>query len=239
MALSARIDSFINDHVDRNFHQRRFDKLDELGLDALLARLNPYLLKAKANWTAPRLLQHLLAAHLSSSDETLFGNVLKPIAVFICRETFGGRDPRVPSVDVEFRNGTRNYALFIKSGPSWGNSKQVTQLIADFNNAPRRRGMAANVEFINGCCYGRSRTVASPVYRMLCGEAFWEFISNNPTCYQEVLAPLTRGAGTHDRRYSSRLRLTEARLTSDFQLRYGSARTGINWHGLVQENSGR
>ena len=239
MPLSKKISSFIETHVQDDFYQRRIDKLDELELSHLVGRANPYLSKAKSISGASQFVDSLLAAHLSSSDETLFGNLLKPIAVFICNDTFKAWDPRLPSIDVEFRKGSKNYALFIKSGPSWGNSMQINQLITDFNNAPRRRGLPKKVEFINGCCYGKTRPVAGAVYSKLCGEEFWEFISNSPSCYQDLLVPLARNATRHDALYTAKRHAVATKLAADFRLRYCTRAGMINWNMLAQENSGR
>jgi hypothetical protein len=57
------------------FHQRRIAFLEGLTLNRLLKK-NPYLFKAKHITTAGELMESLLEAYLSSSEEKHFGDFL-------------------------------------------------------------------------------------------------------------------------------------------------------------------
>ena len=70
----------IRDYVAANisgFHQTRLLRLEGLKLKQILKRKNPYLFKAKNILTAEALVRVLLDAHLSSQEETLFGDFWK------------------------------------------------------------------------------------------------------------------------------------------------------------------
>ncbi len=71
-------------------------------------------------------------------------------------------------------------------------------MLADFADAKRRihtSGNKANIICVNGCCYGRDNKPRKfpkkgTDYLKLCGQRFWEFISNDTTLYTEIVGPL-------------------------------------------------
>ena len=68
----------VQDYVSQNigsFHSRRLKSLQELRLDKVLKRKNPYLFKAKNVLQAQDLVKLLLDAHLSSQEEAIFGEL--------------------------------------------------------------------------------------------------------------------------------------------------------------------
>lgn len=72
------------------FHEKRIQSLDGLKLAGVLKRKNPYLFKAKYMMTAEQIIKGLTDAHISSNEETIFGDWLEGLAVFINGKTFGG-----------------------------------------------------------------------------------------------------------------------------------------------------
>ena len=66
--------AYVNENIV-DFHQRRIKSLEDLTLSKLLKK-NPYLFKAKNITTASQLIEGLLEAFLSSSEEKLFGDFL-------------------------------------------------------------------------------------------------------------------------------------------------------------------
>jgi len=71
-----------------NFHSRRIARLNELKLHEVLQRKNPYLFKAKYFLEADVIIESLLNAHISSSEETLFGEWLEGLAIFINQKVY-------------------------------------------------------------------------------------------------------------------------------------------------------
>ena len=74
-----------------DFHQRRLDSLRKLKLSTILKRKNPYLFKAKNLLTAQDLVKLLMDSHLSSQEETIFGEFLEKLAIHINSKVFNGR----------------------------------------------------------------------------------------------------------------------------------------------------
>src|SRR6266487_6161606 len=125
-------------YVEENigvFHQKRIAGLNELKLRKVLGKKNPYLFKAKYILTAQDIIKSLTDAFISSQEETIFGDWLEGLAIFINSKVYDGRKSGIPGIDLEFdKDGIRNIVT-IKSGPNWGNSRQVAGLISDFKTA--------------------------------------------------------------------------------------------------------
>jgi len=67
---------FVEENIGE-FHKRRADSLRKLKLSKILKRKNPYLFKAKNINDAHDLVKLILDAHLSSQEETIFGEFLE------------------------------------------------------------------------------------------------------------------------------------------------------------------
>ncbi len=165
--------AYVNDNVI-DFHQRRVKSLNDLRLDKLLTK-NPYFFRAKDVATAGVLIQGLLEAFLSSSEEKLFGDFLEGLAVFVAQETCGGHKSTAQGVDLEFIKNGIHYIVSVKSGPSWGNSSQQNKLEHDLKTAvarvkQSRRGV--NVQPVLGICYGKTKTSYIRGYMKVVGQNF-------------------------------------------------------------------
>ena len=184
--MTAIDDEQITAYVEANigtFHDKRLEALQKLQLEALLLRKNPYLFKSKNMSVASDLVRSLLDAHLSSQEETLFGDFLEGLAVYVAEIVHGGQKSAATGIDLEFSVGQVRYIVSIKSGPNWGNSSQIARLRQNFVTAARviRQGnRAASVVAVNGCCYGRDITPDKGSYfkilrtRVL-GTDFWRY----------------------------------------------------------------
>ena len=110
-------------YVEENigsFHTKRLQNLELLQLNKILKRKNPYLFKAKNILTAQDLVKVLLDAHLSSQEETIFGEFLEGLARFICGTVYSGKKSSAEGIDLEFSNEGIHYLVSIKSGPKLG-----------------------------------------------------------------------------------------------------------------------
>ena len=184
------------EYVEENigeFHKKRIQSLDKLRLPKVLERKNPYLFKAKYVLTAEKIVRSLTDAHISSNEETLFGDWLEKFAIFITKRVYGGYKSGIQGIDLEFDDNNTRYIVAIKSGPNWGNSSQVAKLAADFKTAGRtlRTSNAKfNIVAVNGCCYGRDNNPDKGDYFKYCGQRFWEFISGDSRLFTKIIGPL-------------------------------------------------
>jgi hypothetical protein len=110
LSLKA-IRRYVEDNIG-SFHEARLRSLRELELKQILKRKNPYLFKAKHVIAAPELVKLLLDAHLSSQEETMFGDFLEGLAIHVCKLAYGGKKSSRTSIDLEFeRDGVFLYRL--------------------------------------------------------------------------------------------------------------------------------
>ena len=233
----------VSQYVEQNigtFHEKRIQSLDGLKLVSVLKRKNPYLFKAKYVLTADEIVRGIVDAHISSNEETIFGDWLEGLSIFINGKVFDGRKSGIPNIDLEFDyNGIRNIVA-IKSGPNWGNSSQIAKMVADFRTAKktlRTSNSQLNVVAVNGCCYGQDKQPDKGDYFKFCGQKFWEFISGDPNLYIELIEPLGHKAQERNddfiRSYSQMLNKFTKEFTTDFCDSNGA----IDWNKLVKINS--
>ncbi len=154
-----KVNVYANENI-LSFHQKRVKSLESLKLNKLLKK-NPYLFRAKNITTAGDLMNGLLDAFLSSSEEKLFGDFLEDLAIFVASQTCNGHKSTAPGVDLEFENKGISYIVSVKSGPNWGNSSQQSKLAEDLQKAVIRVKQSqhgVNVQPVLGICYGKTRT---------------------------------------------------------------------------------
>ena len=131
-------------YVENNigiFHKKRIQSLDRLKLQTVLKRKNPYMFKAKNVLTAEQIIRGIIDAHISSNEETIFGDWLEGLAIFINKNVYGGYKSGITGIDLEFDKNDIRYIVTIKSGPNWGNSSQISKLNLDFKTAKKLLGL--------------------------------------------------------------------------------------------------
>lgn len=222
------------------FHEKRISSLDSLKLSSVLKRKNPYLFKAKYVLTAEQIVRGLVDAHISSNEETLFGDWLEGLAIFINSKVYGGWKSGIQGIDLEFDKKGIRYIVNIKSGPNWGNSSQISKMKDDFRTAKktlRTSNSKLSIMCVNGCCYGRDNNPDKGDYFKYCGQRFWEFISGNSDLYTEIIEPLGHKAKERNddfiQAYSKRLN----KFTMEFGKYFCDDSGAINWDSLVRFNS--
>ena len=234
------VEEYVNENIV-DFHERRIKPLMELKLNRLLNK-NPYLFRAKNVETASELIDGLLGAFLSSSEEKLFGDFLENLAVFVAEHTSGGHKSAAQGVDLEFINKGIHYVVSIKSGPNWGNSSQHNELEHNLKDAVTRvrqshRGI--NVQPVLGICYGKTRTAhTTRGYLKVVGQNFWYLVSENKNLYTDIIRPLGYRAKHHNEVYEQEKNSLINRLTRDFIDRFCDPSGKIDWLKLVRFNSG-
>lgn len=234
----------VKDYVNENvvdFHQRRLKSLEELNLEKLLTK-NPYLFKAKNLLTANALIEDLLSAFLSSSEEKLFGDFLEGLAVFVAQKTCGGHKSTAQGVDLEFFNNDTHYVVSIKSGTNWGNSSQQDKLEQDLKTAVARLKQSkrsSNIQPVLGICYGKTKTTFLRGYMKIVGQNFWYFISENPNLYTDIVEPIGYRAREHNEDFAKKKAGIVNMFAMEFIPKFCNPSNGyIDWVKLVEFNSG-
>ena len=232
----------VREYVSLNigsFHSARLESLSNLKLKKILLRKNPYLFKAKNILTSESLVRQLLDAHLSSQQETIFGGFLESLAIFICGEIYGGVKSSAEGIDLEFIKEKVKYIVTIKSGANWGNSSQIAQMKTNFKKAKRILGTntsKVNIVAVNGCCYGRDNVPDKGEYVKYCGQVFWEFISNEPNLYTEIIEPLGNKAKQQNEEFEKQYAIWVNKFTAEFSEEF-CPKGEIDWKKLVEFNS--
>ncbi len=229
---------YVEKNID-SFHSKRIKNLESLKLSKILKRKNPYLFKAKNILTAHDLVKTLLDAHLSSQEETIFGEFLEGLSIFICSKVYNGHKSAAEGIDLEFEKENIKYIVSIKSGPNWGNSGQIKKMLDNFRKAKRilkTNILKMNIVAVNGCCYGRIKKVDKGEYLKLGVQKFWEFISGNKNLYTEIIEPLGHKAKEKNEEFMD----AYSQIINKFTLEFGQDfcdNGKINWIKLVQFNS--
>jgi hypothetical protein len=223
-----------------NLHQKRIQNLDKLKLSQVLKRKNPYLFRAKNVLTAEQIIKGLVDAHISSNEETIFGDWLEGLAIFINGKVYDGRKSGITGIDLEFdRDDSRNIVT-IKSGPNWGNSSQIAKMVADFKTAKktlRTSNSQLNIVAVNGCCYGKDSEPDKGDYYKFCGQRFWKFISGNDHLFTEIIDPLGYNAKERNDDFIKSYAQMINKFTRDFSNDFCKTNGEIDWDKLVRFNS--
>lgn len=233
--------AFIEANI-QTFHAKRLENLLNLKLNDILKRKNPYLFKAKNLVTAPDLVKSLLDAHLSSQEEGIFGGFLEELAIFICNRIYSGKKSSAEGIDLEFDKGDIKYIVTIKSGPNWGNSRQVSKMKDDFKKVKRILGsntQKRRIVAVNGCCYGRDDKPDKGDYLKLCGQRFWSFISGDENLYTEIIEPLGHRAKERNEIFLEEYAKVINKFTLEFTKEYCSSEGKILWSKIVKFNSAK
>lgn len=191
--------------------------------------------------TASDIVKSLADAYISSAEETLFGDWLEGLAIFICNKVYNGRKSAAKGIDLEFDKDDVRYIVSIKSGPNWGNSGQIEKMKTDFKTAKRILRTSSsdmrNIVAVNGCCYGIDNNPDKGDYFKYCGQEFWYFISNEKSLYTDIIEPLSTNAKERNEEYQKSYGVMINKFTEEFLHEFCSKSYEIDWKKLVQFNS--
>ena len=118
------ISKYVEDHIGE-FHAARIAKLQNMNLKEILKRKNPYMYRAKDLTSAGQLVESLAAATMSSAEESIFGNWMEGVAMFVAEKVYGGYKSSAEGIDLEFDKDGIHYFVSVKSGPAWSNSTSM------------------------------------------------------------------------------------------------------------------
>lgn len=229
-------------HQFERFLERRVENLEQLTLDHL--KFNVVLTRVTATMfeleTPEAILRARLAQHLERGSVTAFGTTLQSIAKDIAGEATG-----VAGADIMLTRAERHYYIQVKSGPDTAN-RDIAQNIATLLNAARARDPEAICLF--GVCYARPDQISQIVRGQLeqrgvglrVGRDFWEFISGDRGCLDELLelaSATADEAAPGELSFAERVDVKLAQLTDGFCERYGNDLTDETWRRFLADNS--
>ena len=234
------VTQYVEEHIGL-FHQKRIAGLNLLKLKKVLTKKNPYLFKAKYILSTEQIIKGITDAFISSQEETIFGEWLEKLAIFVNEKVYNGQKSGIRGIDLEFFHDNTKFIVSIKSGPNWGNASQVSKMKSDFTTAKktlRTNNSKLNIVAVNGCCYGRDNNPDKGEYFKYCGQRFWEFISGDPDFFIKIIEPLGHKSKERNddfwKAYYQKINLFDQEFKGIFMKNDGS----IDWEKLVKFNSG-
>ena len=230
---------YVEKHISI-FHQKRLNYVqNKIDLLKILKQKNPYLFRAKNMLTAQDLIKGFLDAFLQSQEETLFGDFIEGLAIFVCDKVYGAKKSELTGIDLEFEKDGVIYVVEIKAGWNWGNSSQIRQLKINFENAKKllRAKTGRKIIAVNGCCFGKDNKPDKDGYLKLCGQRFWELISGNEKLYIDIIEPIGYRVREKNEEFAENYAQIINKLTLEFSQKFFDDGK-INWEKLVEYNSG-
>ena len=223
------------------FYNSLLEKIDEIKIEDIMKRKNPYLYRAKAMQNASEIVESVLSATVSSSEETIFGNCFfEPLAI----AASGGNKALAEGVDIMVEDKKENiiYAIAVKSGPSVFNADSKKRQEQNFNAAAKLAKQAhARYEPIIGYSYGKKRSTGKgkpTIYRELAGQDFWKELTGDADFYLKIIGYMGTQPEQYLERYRESYNRASNRLVKQFTVSFCDDDGSINWNKLVQFNSG-
>jgi hypothetical protein len=221
----------------KTFYEKLTNKLDDLTIEKLMKK-NPYLYRAKAINSATSLIEAILTAHISSSEETIFGQeFFEPIV----KTATGGQKAMAPGADVIIEKVDQIYMIAVKSGKGIFNSNaQKTQQNHFIDAGFRAKQAKAMLHAIVGYCYGRLQTGKHRKprpYSELAGQKFWTFLTGNNEFYLKMLDYMGSHPEEFKSNFDSAYERAKNRLVRDFTNMFCQTDGSIDWRKMVEFNS--
>ena len=91
---------------------------------------------------------------------------------------------------------------------------------------------------MNGCCYGRESNEDKGDYLKLCGQSFWEFITDDANFYIDIVEPIGHMARERNEAFQVEFAKVVTEFTRQFIEKF-CMRGEIDWEKILKENSGR
>lgn len=231
---------FISENILKPFNEKRLGKVSKLKLSEILKRKNPYLFKAKNIQTSEELIKYVLDAFLSSQEETIFGNLMEELAIFVCEKIFHGQKAekgKFKSIDLIFKKENKTYIVGIKSGIYWGNKDQISEMKKNFKKAKKiliGEGETSKIIAVNGCMYGKDNKPKKKNYYKYCGQEFWEFVTGDSEFYQKIIIPLDKEARKKDEDFKKTYSAKINEMTKEFSDSYLTSDGIIDWQKIIE-----
>ena len=240
--LRKQIGHFVQENIVE-FHRWRAKNLNAITLAILVNSKNPYLFRAKNLNRASDLIEAVLAARLSSSEEGVFGKFLEELAIFVAKTTGRGKEPKTSTtgIDIDLTWENVRYLIAVKSGKKWGNAQSIAKQMQDFKRAVKvikQSKYAGEVLPVLGICYGNFKTKHHGDHLHIGGQSFWHLLSGDPSLYVDLVEPLGHEAQRYDDEFKQNVANLTNRLTREFTEKYCDANGAIDWPKLVRAVSG-
>lgn len=224
-----------------DFCKRRLDAVETLDLKDVLKRKNPYLFRASGIASAPEMVSQLLSAHVSSSDETIFGNVFfEPL----CKAVTDAPVAAAKGADFAKERGDVYEVIALKSGPNIFSSSQTSKQGQEFDEIEASlrqtlRGLRKQFIPIMGCGYGSvySEPTKKRRYYKLAGRAFWSRITGDEEFYLKMIRLMKDEPLKYRPVFKAAWDRAVNRFVREFTNDFCDQQGNIQWEKLTEFNS--
>lgn len=221
-----------------DFYSSLTRTLDQINLEKILKRKNPYLYRAKGINNATQVIDGILSAYISSSEETIFGNTFfEPIAIVVS----GGQKAVTEGVDITVDKDNTIYSIAVKSGTSVFNADSRKRQEQNFQSA-QKRAQQAHRAFMPVVGYGYGKKNVSPknekFYKELAGKDFWEWLTGDSSFYTKIVDYMGTKPDEFASAFEDSYNKAQNRMVRDFTLKYCNEDGSIAWAKLIEHNSG-
>jgi len=219
-----------------DFYDRRIKCLEDLKLEIFLKRKNPYLLRAIGMEKASEFVESIMSAHLSASDETIFGDAFfEPIAKMVS----SGKVSDAEGVDFTIEQKNRYKAISMKSGPNIFSSSQKKKQHEQFLSLKSRLyKIHKQFDPIVGHAYGKLNKDASEkqIYRDVSGQKFWEEITGDADAdfYLKLIELMKKEPQKHKQKFNEEWNKSINKFTKNFIENYCHKDGSIDWEKLTK-----
>ena len=223
------------------FYETLIEKIDGLDIVSIMKRKNPYLYRAKAMENAAEIVENVLSAYISSSEETIFGNCFfEPLAI----AASGGNKALAEGIDIMVQDDESNtiYAIAVKSGPSVFNADSRKRQEQNFVAASKlaQQAKARYVAYI-GYGYGKKKATGKgkpKMYQELAGKRFWAELTGDDSFYLKIIKFMGEMPEKYVASYKDSYNKASNRLVREFAIKFCTEDGSIDWEKLVEFNSG-
>lgn len=223
------------------FYANLIEKIDRLNIKKVMKRKNPYLYRAKAMQSASEIVESVLTAFVSSSEETIFGNCFfEPIAI----AASGGNKALAEGIDIMIQDNTTNTisAIAVKSGPAVFNADSKKRQEQNFMAASKlAQQVKARYEAYIGYCYGKKKDSGRgkpKMYQELAGKRFWTELTGDEEFYIKIIGYMGTMPEKYVTDYKESYNKAANRLVREFSNSFCKEDGSIDWEKLVEFNSG-
>ncbi len=224
--------------LDR-YYTSLIEKVDGLNIKKIMKRKNPYLFRAKAVNGAAQIVDAILAAFISSSEETVFGNeFFEPIAIAAVQ----GQKALAEGVDIMVERDDTIYAIAVKSGTSVFNADSRKKQEQNFM-AASKLAQQARKRFVPIVGYGYGKKKISSkgrpkFYEELAGKEFWAELTGDDEFYIKLIRLMDKLPEKYVEDFNTSYQKAANRLVREFTVEFCFENGSIDWEKLVEFNSG-
>ena len=245
VALEAKIAELLD-----VFFAKRTEALDKLRLQKKLKDKSPYLMRAIGVADASEIVEEILDAHISSSDETIFGNdFFEPLAKWVAEQAYAGTQTTTVQIsgaegcDISIEHAGVYEAIAVKSGPKVFNAQSKKRQVEEFQKLQSR--MAKTKKFfapLVGYCYGSKLQRENPdkpaPFAELAGQRFWHHLTGDAGFYLRIVDLMKSKPIEHRQGFMASYTMAKNKFVKEFSASYTNEDGTIDWLKLTQMNSG-